>query len=308
MLAAVPRLRRRLRGEQIDVLYSFLYPTSAIAGLAVGMRWRRLDCRWVLGVRSTRLRLNWKRAPFFRLCAWLSPRADLLLANSRGGLDAHRERGFCTRSCRVVANGVDIERFRPSREEGARLRRELGIAADAVVVGRVGRLTAVKDYPTFLRAAARLHERHPHLRFLCVGGGPAAYGAWLEELGRGLGLAGCVTWAGARPDVAALYNAMDVMVSSSRSEGLPNVVAEAMACGVPCVVTDVGESAWLVGELGQAVPPGDAEALATGVEAILARPPSTAALRRRIERQLGLDRMLTATEQALSEALGAGLD
>lgn len=298
LLTAAPRLRKTLGNQAIDVIYSFLYPSSAIAGLAVG---RRRDARWVLGVRSAGARLNWERALFFKLCAWLSPQAALLVANSHRGLKDHVARGFRASRSIVIPNGIDSQRFRPSEELRRRTRHKLKIPEEAVVIGRVGRLSPVKDYPTFLRAARSLKDRDPRAVFLCVGDGPKKNKRDLLALCRQLGLETSVIWTGTRSDIVALFNAMDIAVSNSLSEGFPNVVAEAMACGVPCVVTDVGDSALVVGDAGLVVPPSDPEALVGAIEILIATSPSGKECRHRIENAFSLETMTAATETALRE-------
>jgi len=127
-------------------------------------------------------------------------------------------------------------------------------------------------------------------------------------LSKGLGIYDRVIWAGFREDMNAVFNALDVLCSASYGEGFPNVVGEAMACGVPCVVTDVGASAEIVGKLGVVVPPGDAKMLAGGLENILNMLPDfdSTDLRRRIAENFSVDEMVERTEQALKEVLSGG--
>jgi len=137
------------------------------------------------------------------------------------------------------------------------------------LIGRVGRLEPVKGYPLFLTAAAEVARSRAATRFVCVGSGPDDYARWLRDQAQALGLAERLVWAGARADMPAVYSALDVAVSTSEREGFPNVVAEAMACGVPCVVTDVGDSARIVGEYGEVVPPGDPAAMSAAMGRLL---------------------------------------
>lgn len=300
-LAMAPyRLRRVIRSWQPDVVYSFLYPSSAIAGLAVG---GTPTVPWVFGVRAAGLELGWKTAPFFWLCARLSRRAALTLANSRVGLAEHRERGFSVERARVVPNGIDVETFAPSTRLRQAVRLELGIADSAFVLGRVARLAPIKDHPTLLEAAALLRARDPGIVLLCVGGGKSAYAARLRDLAAYHGVGANVLWVGDREDMPAVYNAMDIVVSNSRGEGFPNVVAEAMACGVPCVCTDVGESAEVIGPTGLLVRPGIAADLAESVAALRAHRPSAQACRSRIRERFSVGSMVERTESVLREVV-----
>jgi glycosyltransferase involved in cell wall biosynthesis len=139
------------------------------------------------------------------------------------------------------------------------------------LIGLIARLDPMKDHPTFLRAAALLTRQLPGARFICVGDGPANYRERLRNLSRELGLSQCLTWAGARSDMSAIYNALDIIVSASSYEGFSNVIAEAMTCGVPAVVTDVGDSALIVTDCGEVVPKEDAEQLKEAMARMLER-------------------------------------
>ena len=229
---------------------------------------------------------------------------DLIIANAYAGRDHVVARGFPPDRVIVIPNGLATDRFRPDRPAGQHVRDELGIGSTEVVVGLVGRLDPMKDHPTFLAAAARLRRERPALRFLCIGNGPESYAVQLRRLATSLGLDAALCWVGGRGDMPAVFNALDVAVSASATgEGFPNVVGEAMACGVPCVVTDVGDSAHVVGDVGQVVPPGDPAALADAIGRVLdlkaAGTLEPAAGRSRILSCFGRDVLINRTEQAL---------
>ena len=219
----------------------------------------------------------------FRLGVLLSRFADLIICNSASGRAYHIERGYRSDRMIVIPNGVDVERFKPNSAARAALRAEWRVTAHEKLVGIVGRLDAMKDHPNFLNAAAQVAAVRQDARFVCVGDGPGGYRTELLALATRLGLDDRLIWAGERNDVWRVYNALDLAVSSSVSEGLPNVIMEAMSSGVPCVVTDVGDSAALVGDLGWICPPRDSAALAQGiVRALSALPGDSTLLRQRI--------------------------
>lgn len=189
----------------------------------------------------------------------------------------------------VVSHGIDTQRLRPAEAEArAAARLELGLAPDAPVVGTVGNFTAKKDQATLLEAAARLVGEHPGLRVVLVGSGPLE--GELRSRARQLGLGDAVLFAGSRDDVFELLPAFDLFALSSRFEGLPIALLEAMASGVPPVVTRVGgipevvtdgsdgrggDTAGVDGPDradGVLVEPGDPEALATALGKLLADP------------------------------------
>jgi glycosyltransferase involved in cell wall biosynthesis len=184
----------------------------------------------------------------------------------------------------VVTHGIDTERLRPAGSETrAAARAELGLAPDAPVVGTVGNFTAKKDQATLLAAAALVAGDHPGLRVVLVGSGPLE--DELRSRADQLGLGDAVLFAGSRDDVFELLPAFDLFALSSRFEGLPIALLEAMASGVPPVVTRVGGIPEVVTDGGDAadaataaradgvlVEPGDPEALATALGKLLADP------------------------------------
>jgi glycosyltransferase involved in cell wall biosynthesis len=177
----------------------------------------------------------------------------------------------------VVYNGVDTDRFRPlPRDE---VRQELGIDQGSVVAGIFGSFKPQKNHPLFFAAAARVVERHPELRLLVVGdqlaGGLRGSGDHKRQVAAIVderGLRERCVFLGNRPDPERLYNACDVVVLPSFYEGTPNVLLEAMACGVPTLATDVGDNARVVpdGSAGFIVPAGDEDLLTERLALLIA--------------------------------------
>ncbi|HVO11644.1 MAG TPA: glycosyltransferase [Vicinamibacteria bacterium] len=165
---------------------------------------------------------------------------------------------------RVVPLGLELQHLTGELPRGV-LRREAGIAAEAPLVGMVGRLVPVKDVPTFLRAAQRVRESRPQVRFALVGDGEER--AALETHNRELGLADAVTFFGWRRDLSAVYGDLDVVVNASVNEGTPVALIEALAAAKPVVATRVGGTPDLLGEdlRGRLVPAGDPDALAAAI-------------------------------------------
>ncbi len=232
----------------------------------------------------------------------LAHAADLIILNSHAGKTHYLTQGFPEKKLRVIPNGIDVQRFQPDRAAGVAVRDGWQVNPEEILIGMIGRFDPRKDHPTFLRAAAAVADRYPQVRFVCMGHGPAEYLAMLQTLSAELGLGDRLIWSPARQDMPAVQNALDIAVLASYTEGFPNVVGEAMACDVPCVVTDVGDAAWIVGDQGEVVPPRDAAALAAAlgrqVNAHLAEtvPPP---LRDRIVEEFSIDRLVDRTAQAL---------
>jgi glycosyltransferase involved in cell wall biosynthesis len=258
------RLVSQVRRDRPDVLHGYLdIPNVLTLFLKLFVRTKA-----VWGLRASTIELehyDWLHRLASRLEKLFARYADLIIINSAAGLEQHLARGFPPDKLIVIPNGFDTEVFEPDREAGEKLRREWGITEKTKLVGIVGRLDPMKDHQSFLRAAAVVARGTDDVRFLCVGDGPAGYLKDLKTLATDLDLTDRVIWRAATTNMRAVYNALDMLVSSSRAEGLPNVVGEAMACGVPCVVTDVGDSRWLVGDCGIVVPPQDPEALSKAI-------------------------------------------
>jgi glycosyltransferase involved in cell wall biosynthesis len=299
------RLARRLRPH---IVHGYMNLASNVAWL-VG---RLAGARVVWSLRSSNV--DYGRYPrgmlwSFRLGAWLSRRANLIIVNSQAGGRYHSAHGYSRERMMVVPNGIDTDRFRPRGDARQGMRARWGLPDREFAIGLVGRIDPMKDHPTFLRAAAELVPQTPGVRFVCVGGGEPGYLAQLRALAAGLGLAERVLWTGPESDMPAAYNALDLLTSSSSGEGFSNAIAEAMACGVPCVVTDVGDSALIVGDTGVLVPPNDPAALAQAWRDWLDLPEAerqarSAQARLRVEGEFGLDAMVARTQVAL-EGLAA---
>nr|MBA3806397.1 glycosyltransferase [Acidobacteriota bacterium] len=171
--------------------------------------------------------------------------------------------GYRTDKTLVIPNGFDTEMFAPSEEARRSVRSELGIAENTFLIGLIGRFHPMKGHSNFLRAAKRLREHYPDVQFVLSGKGVNWSNQYLCEMIQAMGLVERVHLLGERQDMPRITASLDIASSSSSyGEGFPNVIGEAMASAVPCVVTDVSDLPWVVGETGKVVPPRDAEALA----------------------------------------------
>lgn len=257
------RLVCAVRSFGPDVVCSFLgTPNILISILKPLIR----PARIVWSVRSSDMDLSqydWAARVSYWLERKLSPLADSIMINSNAGKQYALSNGIAPDKIDVVYNGFDVNRFVPNRDLGDLVRREWGVSEDTVLVGLVARIDPMKDHMSFLEAVKILKLKGLPLRFVCVGDGGAK-----EELiayAKESGVDDLVMWPGIRSDMPAVFNALDICCLSSVSEGFPNVLAEAMACNVPCVTTDVGDAAHVVGKTGIVVPVADPEALAAGL-------------------------------------------
>lgn len=270
-LRVIPRLARALRDRRPNVVQTWMYHADLIGGLAArllgsapvawGIRQSTLDP--VHSKRLTRLTA--------RICARLSRHLpDRIVCCSEEAARVHREMGYAAAKMRVIPNGFDLERYRPDPSAGAALRVELGIEPRQPVVGMVARYDPQKDHRTFIEAAAILQRRQPTVKFALVGEGVTWDNRELVGRLEAATVIDAFLLLGRRDDVARLSNVFDVAsLSSAFGEGFPNAIGEAMACEVPCVVTDVGDSALLVGDTGHVVPVRDPIALADAWEHLI---------------------------------------
>jgi len=262
LIGFLARLAGLLRALRPDVLHSYL-PTANLAALAMRPFLRGAPIVW--GIRASFVE-HAAYGRFSRLVyaaeRRLSRRPDLIIVNSNQGREHYVESGFPERKIVVVPNGVDTDYFAPRPDDARALRRQWGIREGETVIGIAARLDPMKDHETFLRAAALAAQAQGSLRFVCIGGGAETDFARLRALAESLGIGGRVVFAGECHDMPAAYSAFDIAACSSLGEGFPNMVAEAMACAVPVVATNVGDCARIVGDTGAVVPPRDPEALA----------------------------------------------
>jgi glycosyltransferase involved in cell wall biosynthesis len=279
-LSALVRLVRLVGEMEPHIVHGYM--DGNLPALLVGGLFR---ARVVWGIRNSGVPADGGGAVRF-LAARLSGLADLILYNSEAGRRSHRVLGYRPPLDRVIPNGFDLSRFRPDAEAGLRQRAGWGIPPDVPLVGIVGRLSPVKDHETFLRAAARVAGAEPAVRFVIVGDGSSTRKGALHALATDLIPPDRVVWAGHCEDMAGAFNALSALLLTSTREGFPNVLGEALACGVPCITTRAGDAELIVGDPQRTCDPGDDAALAAATLRVL-KEPRDLGLRDRIEREFG---------------------
>jgi glycosyltransferase involved in cell wall biosynthesis len=292
----------QLRQVNPDILHGYLGLANC---LTIFMKLFLPKARMIFGVRASNMDLShydWLSRKFYKLECFLSKFADTIIINSKAGYEHSVSNGFPENKMVIVPNGIDTEKFKPDPESRSLVRDELGIKNGETLIGLIGRLDPMKGHAIFLKAATIYAKKEENVRFVCVGSGPEPYKKKLVNMAHSFGLSDLLLWLGSRKDMTKIYNALD-MVSSSSSfgEGFPNVIGEAMACGVPCVVTDVGDSPWIVGEAGIVVPPNNSEALAEGWDKCLKEDKNENIIqaRSRIEKNFSSRQLVQRTEKAL---------
>lgn len=303
-LAGLARMVRLLQRQRPVILQTWLYHADLL-GLLAGrfastprIVWNIRCSDMTRDEDARRLRL------VLRALAALSRQPDAVVVNSSSGRRVHADLGYRPRRWVEIPNGVDTRRFRPRPHERHALRRALGVPENARIIGMAARFHPMKDHATFFAAAARLAQRCPEAFFVVAGTGCTPDSPDLAEMVATAGIAERVRLLGVRQDLEDVFPALDVAtLSSAFGEGFPNVLIEAMSCGVPCVATDVGDAARIIGHVGRVVPPSDPAALAAAWEEVLCADPLALAIaaRNRVEALFDIERMCAAYAALYSE-------
>lgn len=302
----------RIRGALVhfgpDLIQGWMYHGN-LAALVFSLSLpRKTVVYW--GIRQSLVSLSnekMRTAYLIRLGAKLSESVDGIIYNSNSGARHHEDIGYKALRGKVIPNGFDTNLYRPCTMVRSEVRAELGVSSQELVVAMVARYHPVKDHAGFLAAASRVALAVPLVQFVLVGTSIDWENKQLTNLIELHGLKERVLLLGERTDTHRLYPIFDVFVSSSVAEGFPNVVGEAMASSVPCVVTDVGDCAEIVGETGVVVPSGDPQTLAGAIVNLLQLPEDSRkalgqAARKRISECYSID-VVVGAYQSLYEGV-----
>ncbi|WP_342131691.1 glycosyltransferase [Hydrogenophaga sp. OTU3427] len=275
----IGRLIRMLKVLRPDVVHTWMYHADLVGGLAarmagvraVGWCIRNSDLGPQTTSRSTRM-VVWLCA---RLSRWLPTR---ILCCSEAATTIHVQLGYAAHKMQVIPNGFDLTLFRPDVVARLELRNTLVIRTESPVIGLIGRYHPQKNHYGFIDAAAIVIASRPETQFVMAGTGVETTNTILLEKIKAAGLEHHMHMLGNWANVPALMNVLDVLVSASTyGEAFPNVLGEAMACGVPVVTTDVGDSAYIVGDTGLVVTDNTPAQLAAGIQRMLELAPSARA-------------------------------
>lgn len=300
-----------VRSSRPDLIQTWMYHADLLGGVVAWLA--RLPVVW--GLRNTTLdtgRSSRITRFVVRLCARLSHFLPYrIISCSHAAVEVHSAIGYDTTRLIVIPNGYDLSFFRPDLKTRERLRLEWNVPADVPLIGMVARFDPQKDHSNLIASLKRLRLRSVAFRAILIGQGMEMQNRWLYQRIDDAGLRPYVLLLGARMDIPALFSAIDIHVLSSASgEAFPNVIAEAMACGTPCVTTDVGDARLIVAGHGWVVPPRDPEALTDAVLSALqlwSHPHEWNVLqsdcRERICQDFGLDVMLERYHALWSECI-----
>jgi glycosyltransferase involved in cell wall biosynthesis len=256
------QLARYFRRVRPHLVQTWMYHADLIGGLAAKLV-GNIPVIW--NIRHSNLEPHYNKKTTIltaKACAWLSRSLPTkIICCAEVAKQIHANIGYDSSRIVVIPNGFDFNAFEPCLKTRLEVRQELGIPQDSLIIGLVSRFHPQKDHKNFVRAAALLKDKIPNVYFVLCGDGITWNNnelvTWMETAG----LRNSFFLLGRRTDIARITSSFDIAASSSCGEAFSNTIGEAMACGVPCAVTDVGDSALIVGNTGKVVPPRNPEAL-----------------------------------------------
>ena len=299
-------LVRLIRTESPDVVQTWMYHADLLGGIAARIAGVN---RVFWGIRHSTLekgKAKKSTIAIAKVCALLSRFVpERIVCCAHKALVVHRDIGYTRNKLLVIPNGYDLSKFMVDEQSGSQLRASLDIAPETFLLGKVGRYDPFKDHDNLLSALYKLQLSGVDFKCLLVGRGLTTENSELMARINELGLTDRVILAGQRTDIPAVMNALDLHVLSSSSEGFPNVLAEAMACGTPAISTDVGDAGEIVGDPALLCPPRNPKALSELILAMhaewLERPDDWAERRtscvEHIKNNFSIERMVAAYEQ-----------
>lgn len=252
--------RRSVKKFKPDIIQGWMSHGNLVSHLASLFFCKRVPV--ISGIRRSLESLSddkWTTLAAIRIDAWFSRFSSRVIYASLRAARLHEEYGYLHAKSLVIPNGFDTTEFAPNPHARLVLRKLLGVPDDAIVVGLIARYHPVKNHGLFIQAARYVLERCDNVFFLFAGHGTGPDNFDLVARRSESGLNSRLFLLGERRDVQAIQSALDIASLTSNSEAFPNVICEAMSCEVPCVVTDVGDAAWIVGDTGTVVRPRDPE-------------------------------------------------
>jgi len=310
---AIWRLIEIMRRLNPDLLQGWMYHGN-LAALLATFTLKTVPLIW--SIRHSVYSLKYDKpstAVVIRLLAQLSNLPRKILYNSKISANQHEKIGYKPDKTLVIPNGFDTDLFIPSVVARQAMRVELALPENTLFIGLMGRYHPMKDHANFLQAAAIVLQQFPDVYFVLAGREINAQNTALAHLIQTLKLKERIHLLGERQDMPHLTASLDIAVCASYSEGFPNIVGEAMSCGVPTVVTDVGDSAWIVGKTGRVVPPKHPELLANALKELIelgsvGREALGQAARKRIVENFSLESVVAQYEALYSSLFATKLN
>ena len=248
------RLANLLRQLKPDVIQGWMYHGNLAATLANRLLGDRYPLAWSIRHSIHDLKQeSFTTRHIIQWCSRLSKKPSHIIYNAYASAQQHEAIGYMTARTHVIPNGFDTELFCPNPYNREYIRQQLGIPHDALVIGMIARYHPIKNHDLFLAAASFMHRHYPNVHFILAGRDINSDNQKLVQQCSQYGLNSRLHLLGERKDIPAILNAMDIFSLTSENEAFPNVIGEAMACGIPCITTDVGDIARVIGNTGQVI-------------------------------------------------------
>ncbi len=246
-----------------------------------------------------------------RLCALFSKWVpSMIVSNSQHAAEVHEQAGYTSNKLICIPNGYPLDRFQPDEKCSKEFRREFNINHDDILIGMVARFDPYKDHENLFSALSILSREERQIACVLVGSDMKEGNQTLVKLIEKYDVQDMITLVGLRDDIPKVMAAIDIHVLSSVAESFPNVLAEAMACGTPCITTDVGDAALIVGNTGWVVPQSDPDVLAGAIRDALSEKGNLAkwggrkeACRKRVVENYTLERMIKSYNKVWGDAI-----
>jgi len=270
-LLSVFRLSSFIRKIQPNIVQGWMYHGNIAAIITRLLLFKNIPMLWNIRHSLSDIRYEKKRTQLIiNIAANCSNMPNKIIYNSKKSAVQHEQFGYRKNRTIVIPNGFDCSVFKPSYTARSTFRNKLSIKNNDILIGLICRYHPMKDHINFIKAAGCLAQKHENVYFVLAGRDVDESNLTIMELIKKSGLKNRFFILGERSDTPEINAGLDIACTSSAyGEAFPNVVGEAMACGVPCVVTDVGDSAWIVGKTGKVVPPRNSELLAKAWEALI---------------------------------------
>lgn len=308
--AAMWRLIHLVSQIQPDLIQGWMYHGNLAAQFANVFGIQKVPVFWSIHHSIYSLSSEKKMTiALIKLGARLSHYINNIIFVSQSSKAQHEALGYCSKNSCIIPNGFDTSLFLPSSEAKAAIRARLGVEENTFLIGLIGRYHPMKDHANFLQAAALLLKERPDIHFVLAGTQVNRENPTLQQLIQELGLLNRVHLLGERSDMPRVTAALDIASSASAyGEAFPLVVGEAMSCSIPCAVTDVGDSGWIVGNTGRVVPPQNPDALANAWKELIdlgseGRETLGRAARERIIKYFALDSVVARYEALYENVL-----
>lgn len=310
---ALLRLIRILIREKPRILQTWLYHADFFGLLAAKIAGIRIVI-WNIRCSHSTNKFSLSGKMLLKILAGLSKMPQVVISNSTAGMNAHKKIGYRPRKWEIINNGFELDKFYPKLQKKSEFKEKYFADRNSIIIGSVARFNPLKDHENFLRGVKVFDDKYQkiaNVKFVFIGKGMTS-NKILSGMIKSLDIGNKLIFIDERSDIVDIISGFDIYCSSSHSEGFPNTIGESMACGVPCVATNAGDSEFLIGDTGIIVHIKDPEALAAAWHKMILigreeRKKLGAMARKRIESLFSIDRATIQYEELYTRLIGSDI-